>query len=163
MNSLSWLIIFIGIFDNITSWSNYLSLWSFCLLMATFAAFVLLVAVVYLDYNLRKEQPDFIPFFEEKVKPLFKKAFYIFGVAFLVTSFFNMVVPKKEYMILAASSEIGEMVINSEAVQAVNTEIGGLSKDAIDLLKTYIQVETNKFKDEIAKNNPSHTTEGVKQ
>lgn len=46
---------------------------------------------------------------------------------------------------MVAASEVGEMVVKSETIQSASTELGGLSKDAISLLRTYISVETEKL------------------
>lgn len=83
--------------------------------------------------------------FRDKFSPYAIKFMKYPAIVFCIGVFLMAVVPKKEYMIMVAASEVGEMVVKSETIQSASTELGGLSKDAISLLRTYISVETEKL------------------
>ena len=75
-------------------------------------------------------------------------SFIIFSTLLMILA---ILVPSKETRFAIAASQVGEQIIQLEEVQEVGGEVGGLAKDAINLLRQNIQeqltekpVETSK-------------------
>jgi hypothetical protein len=66
-----------------------------------------------------------------------------------VAAFLLVFLPNQKFLVLIAASEVGEMAMNQPAVQNAVGQIAGLSADATNLLKLYIESETKKFMEEM--------------
>jgi cobalamin synthase len=70
-------------------------------------------------------------------------------VAAALFAFLLVFLPSEKFLVLIAASEVGEMALKQPAVQNAMGAIGGLSSDATNLLKLYIENETEKLVDEM--------------
>jgi hypothetical protein len=95
--------------------------------------------------NTKKEVDDFRAEVYPSIKKWMKRCVYGF-LASLVISVF---VPEQKYLIMIAASEVGGMAINQQLVKDAGNQLSGLSGDAVELLKTYIQGETKTLKDAV--------------
>jgi len=97
---------------------------------------ILIVAALALLFVLPKN--DEIEMFSYEHAPfqgLMRKEPYIVGIIGLVLLFFT---PSKEAFRLIAASQVGEQIIQLEEVQEIGGEVGGLAKDAIELLRQQV-------------------------
>jgi uncharacterized membrane protein len=69
--------------------------------------------------------------------------------ATFIAGFMLVFLPSQKFLVLIAASEVGEMAYNQPAVQNSLNQLGGLSSDAVNLLKLYIESESKKFLEEM--------------
>lgn len=136
MNALSFLIYLIGVITNL----------SHVVIFLTIAGAVLTIATVIFgsihstdDSYSWNDKKTRVEWRNKVVWPKLKLFISIFSLGL----FLQIIVPNKETMVLIAASEVGEYVINTEAVQSASNEIGALSKDSIGLLREYIATEVS--------------------
>lgn len=73
--------------------------------------------------------------------PIATRAFKTASYSLVFCLVLNFLFPTKQTMILIAASEVSETVIKSETAQKALSEVGGVSSDAVNLLKSYIAQE----------------------
>lgn len=155
MNSLSILIYVVGIAEKIENNIGGAGVISALLLIGfTFAYAVTLVLGSGTDsYNASERETA------NTFKPFAKSGLRWSIVLVVVLSFLNFFFPTKQTMILIAASEVSEKIVTSEMAQkALNstvsglTQVGGVSSDALLLLKTYIAKEQAELSKELAGN-----------
>jgi len=56
------------------------------------------------------------------------------------------IIPNRETVLLIAASEIGDRVMNSEKMAKVGDRVGSVVDPGIDLLKTWIEQQTQTIK-----------------
>jgi hypothetical protein len=130
MNTLSLLILAIGFLENVGAFLTG------GLILTGLGAFVFIFAcgVIYADFsycNAEERKRN-----QETRKSL--KSYTKWCVAgFVVCAMLNVFVIDKNYIVMIAASEIGELAIKSDG----GKQLTGLSSDAIDLLKVYVDSE----------------------
>lgn len=67
-------------------------------------------------------------------------------IMYLIAGLLFVLVPNKQTMVMIAASEVGERVANTEIVKNAQDNLGGLTKDSIDLLRAYIKDQTDSIK-----------------
>jgi len=153
MNGVSVIILLIGMMENIAWYVNVV--WGWALIFFIVAFLVMSVSkiidliIANDDATRRAEGQEkglisFTPFLDYG-KAILKYS----GVVMVLCIILGTVAIDKKYMIMIAASEVGEMVVESEAVQSAAGEIGDLSRSTMGLLKKYIEVETLKIQEEI--------------
>lgn len=115
MTSLSWLIYAISTISNLQTFLYIL------MAVSGFAAMVM-----------------FVPAYIEQEEGLLKWVKRAVITA-LVSGFFLVFVPDKEYLIMIAGAEVTNVVLQQDSVKQAGSQLGGLSNDAITLLRNYIQ------------------------
>lgn len=125
MNSLSWLILLINIFENFKG-----VLWFFIITSSIITAIMFFLHMIVAGSES-----------EEWHKNHFKRSikFMFLPITLIIISIF---VPNSRTVYLVAASEVGERVIQNEKVQ-------GLFDPSIDILKNYITLENEKIAKEI--------------
>lgn len=126
MNSLSWLIYFIGVSTNATGVLGALAFFSFL----TFIA----IGVFYIPMIMNGHHKEECV----KLKSILKKCLIIFSIGL----FLHTVFPNRQTMILIASSEIGDRVLQSQKTGEVLNKI---IDPSINLLNAYIEEEVKKI------------------
>lgn len=138
MNSLSWLILLIGVVEKASGTILFILVVS--VLVAGLSGIATIMSLT--DQKDYGRGPEAIDFF---VRKILKSSIITFSVAILL----NAVMVDKEYLIMIAASEVGERVMTSETAQKMGQQVTGLSGDATDLLRVYIQNETKKIEKEM--------------
>lgn len=130
MNPLSWMIAFIGIFEKIdifTTGGILIGLFStvgiLCLLMFSFMG----------EEQSGARYADWYKEYRGKLLKILKWPI----IVVVVCSFINIFALDRNYMIMIAASEVGEMALATDG----GKQLTGLSADAVDLLKVYINSE----------------------
>jgi hypothetical protein len=85
----------------------------------------------------------------ETSSSLIKWAWRFMGLFFPVVFLF-IIIPNQRTAILIAASEVGEKVALSEQVKPSIDEAGGLAKDSLSLLRSYIERETRAIRKELS-------------
>jgi hypothetical protein len=166
MNSLSWLIYAIGLFENLRDWAS--GGFGFLVFMAStislcgygFTVFALGAArVSYESDTTYQARQTIASSFRKLTKSILIFCVVIGGFMMMI----NIVVPKRDTMMYIAASEIGGRIAQNEVFQknalealegskdaikgvgSFSGEILGLSQDSVKLLRSYMQtqIETN--------------------
>lgn len=119
MNSVSW---FVYLSDVIPNFSVI--------------GWILLVLSALLFFMLPKEGVEIFSHDHDPMQGLVRKESYITLVIAIILVLFT---PSKNTIYAIAASQVGEQIIQLEEVQEVGGEVGGLAKDAINLLRQNIQ------------------------
>ncbi len=97
---------------------------------------ILIVAAMALLFVLPKNNDiEMFSYEHHPFQGLVRKEPYIVGIIGLILFFFT---PSKEAFRLIAASQVGEQIIQLEEVQEIGGEVGGLAKDAIELLRQQV-------------------------
>lgn len=128
MNSLSWLIYFIGVVGNLDWFFSTLTILLLLVCIGLVIAFFMM-----LDEDVGKE-----------AWAKYRKCCLLFVPAFIVCFLISSLMPSRQTLILIAGSEIGQEVVQSKAVQDV-------VNPGMDLLKAWIATETTRLKDSVTK------------
>lgn len=131
MNSLSWLIYFIGVVDTI----GFFALW--LVIPATIGLFV--VIMFWLIMNAIAVSVDNSQDVTEAMWLWWRRGKNLVLSAWLIGWFFLIVIPSRQTLMLIAGSEFTVLALKSEAVQ-------GVVNPGLDLLKEWMKVEANKLK-----------------
>ena len=125
MNSLSWLILLINIFENFKG-----VLWFFII-----GSSIVTACMLFTHFIIGNSEDDdwHLKHFKRTLK------FMILPIVLIIVSIF---VPNSRTVYLIAASEVGERVIQNERVQ-------GLFDPSIDILKNYITLENEKIAREL--------------
>ncbi len=137
MNSLSWLLYLSGVVGSINSFLIFVTVAFGAGSVITGAIFIITRIVASETHRKQDERADNLA-----LSNSFRKFFIIFITLFTVVGCIANLVPDRRTMIMIASSEVGEKVINSEGVQKV-------IDPSIDLLKTYMEKEMLSVQKEI--------------
>ena len=146
MNSLSIMIYVVGVAeklqDNIGGAGFLVGV--LCVLFAIGYAIAIGNSVGTSDYNKydRELANRFIPGLKSGLR-------WSISIA-VILSLLNFLFPTKQTMIMIAASEVSEKIITSETAQSALNQVGGVSADAMTLLKTYIAKEQAELTKEIA-------------
>jgi hypothetical protein len=139
MNSLSWLIYFIGMVESI----GYFALW------LAIPGTLGLCAVLIIWMVLNGCQIGSTPMNERDAKQ-YEIAWHWWSVGknialvvWLIGWMMIIFIPSRQSLILIAGSEIGQQMVQSKAVQDV-------VNPGMDLLKTWITTETTKLKESVS-------------
>lgn len=131
LNGLSWLVYLIGVVDSV---GFVLGLFAFISVISFLFFMVIYVLARVIDPEEWKGE---VPFSQELVRGTAVK---MIGLSLFII-LLDVALPTRQTMILVAGSEIGERVVKSEQVK-------GIIDPATDLLKTWIEKETARFKKE---------------
>lgn len=146
MNSLSILIYIVGVAEKIEQNIGGAGLIS-AILVVLFAIFYC-VAVANSVGNSEYYQSD--RELAARFIPSLKSGLRWSIVLAVVLSLMNFFFPTKQTMIMIAASEVSEKIITSEAAQNALNQVGGVSSDAMNLLKSYIAKEQAEIAKELA-------------
>lgn len=135
MNSLSWLIYWIGMVDGVNSFAEWLAI------PGTISLVIVLIYWIFINGAAVSNMPH-----SEPQKKQFEVIWHWWSVGknialtiWLVGWFLIIVVPSRQTLLLIAGSQMSETILKSDAVQTV-------VNPGIDLLKTWIATETAKLK-----------------
>lgn len=124
MNSLSWLLYFIGLVNNLGR-----TLGAGCVILLIVSGITGIIGAIAATES--GKFPELARVWLRRLVP-----------AFIICAFLLTVVPSQRTMIMIAASEVGERVIKNE-------QVAGIANDSMDLLRSFITKETLKVKDEI--------------
>lgn len=142
MTSISWLIYFIGIVDYIGSVSGFLMFFSFFGGIGfSFWYFILLW------YEKVSSEVD-VPSIQNQL-PIVRRFLRSFITLFFIGVFLFTFIPNRQTMILIAASESIQTFAKSDTLKQASEKFGDIANPTFDLLKTYIQKELTKQKNEL--------------
>lgn len=147
MNSLSWMIFALGIFEHVQAYLTFPLIFAWIILIIAIIAYGISNIIRVINDSESREKFDveawnnWLPI----VKTVIKRSI----VAVIILSIINIIAIDKKYMIMIAASEVGEMIVQSETVKNAATDLSKLSNETTDLLSAYMKVETNKLKKEL--------------
>lgn len=138
MNSVSWFLYLADILSGIQFFSGSIGALAVILGVITTIASL---AHDKEDKSYYKPNENFKTWESVIVFPLkFLRPYGILGVVLgFVLMLVAIAIPSKETRFAIAASQVGEQIIQLEEVQEVGGEVGGLAKDAINLLRQNIQ------------------------
>ncbi|AGR47899.1 hypothetical protein PHIM7_202 [Sinorhizobium phage phiM7] len=161
MNSLSLLIYAVELITNLSTAAWYI----FPIFTTVTLILFIIRLVVESDREKIENEKELVSFdaFANRLRYYRRWTQWVAIVAVIML----VVVPNRQTTIMIAASEVAEVVVKTEEAKAVMygakgaiKEVGGLSSDAVGLLKTYIQTETKKLADEL---NPPKPVEPKKE
>lgn len=129
MNGLSILIYVVGLAEKVEM-----------LLPNFFPGILMVMGLSGFGYLAAKFNEDTFKEFSG-IAPIAARAFKTASYSLAFCLVLNFLFPTKQTMILIAASEVSETVIKSETAQKALSEVGGVSSDAVNLLKSYIAQE----------------------
>lgn len=146
MNSLSFLIYFISVVESVHNGIGWILIPAFILSLASLIA-ITIGKFSSMDQDWRKSG-DWEGW-SNITLPYIKTTFQISLFIWLSMLVILTILPKKEYMIMIAASEIGERIIESPQGQSVVDGVTSLTSESTELLRSYIKLETTKIKEQL--------------
>jgi len=128
MNSLSWLVYFIGVIGNAGA---------FFVIMWFILICIFLLGSVGFGLSLMESYDDECRIIKSNYKTFCKWTVPVF----VILSVFSIFLPSRQTMLIIAASEIGERVVTNETVQKEIVD------PSITLLKKWIEQENKKYEE----------------
>lgn len=159
MNDLSFLIYLIALGQNIGYWLPIVTGFAGSLVVISFI--VLSISKLVIVNVANTGDTDAKSWMEHSVTYVLK-VFRIALAVWIGTVLVRMVIPEHQYLIMIAASEVGEHVIQTETAQNAIKDVTGLSSEATDLLREYIQLETVKIREQLEELKAKQNKESTK-
>lgn len=133
MNTLSWLLYTV---DILIKFNNLMT----PILVVTFMFVIIPLIACSFYYETEVDYVDHQRVWK-KIYPLNPISWHLrwFLPLWLIILFVILLIPSKETIYMIAASQVGEQVVQLKEVQEIGGDVGGLAKDAIELLRQNIQ------------------------